>query len=215
METHGCRSGSGAALATEDPTRRRWSRVWRWKRSPTTWRRRRSPKNRPRRRPLSLRMLLLNHLTRLSLSSGHHWRSSCTLTFTFTLTSLCEGLVYSWGLSNDGRLGLPKAIIAAACLRPGLVRSAQGDHAVTVPCHLEFRTVRMISVSAGESYSFAIDRKGALFSWGCNREGQREFNSPQDRCECVCAAVRRLDHARCVTMRVHSAGQPSTSERLM
>ena len=74
----------------------------------------------------------------------------------------CDGHLYSWGLFNEGRLGLRKAAISQHFKRE-----------VLIPMHVyELVKHRIEAAAAGEAHSFAITNKGELFAWGRNNEGQ-------------------------------------------
>ena len=81
----------------------------------------------------------------------------------------CDGHLYSWGLFNEGRLGLRKAAIQQHFKRE-----------VLIPMHVDALVKHRIeAAAAGEAHSFAITNKGELFAWGRNGEGQLglEINS--------------------------------------
>jgi len=72
-----------------------------------------------------------------------------------TLAVRADFALFSWGLSTNGRLGRPVAVLGEREL-PG--RVGEG--------------VNWVSVSAGGTHSLAIDRDSFLWAWGGNGRGQ-------------------------------------------
>ena len=86
--------------------------------------------------------------------------------------SACGGLLYSWGLYGEGRLGLRKSTVD---------KNAPFTRELLQPMHADVAGVRFRQAVAGEAHSFAIDETGALFAWGRNTEGQVAPSSLRER----------------------------------
>ena len=109
-----------------------------------------------------------------------------------------HGHAYSWGLFAGGRLGLHKDAVEAA------FPSRRAGDPILVPMHLQMPSGSgaIALVAAGESHSFAVDVRGALFAWGRNKEGALGTGSERD-IGWRPARVRALSH---VAVRAVAAG---------
>lgn len=112
-------------------------------------------------RPLPTRVLgplVRRHVVSIAAAVNH------------SLCSTSDGGLYSWGSDRFGQLGLGSASGSGSKVR------GAADGAVEqrcVPRRVEsMRNVFVISVAAGDRHSVALSRKGEVYCWGDNSNGQ-------------------------------------------
>ncbi len=71
--------------------------------------------------------------------------------------ALADGKVWVWGLNGSGQLGLNPADTGAL--------------ATPIPVYIP-TSFRISGIAAGGAFSYAFDKDGTLWSWGCNDTGQ-------------------------------------------
>ena len=112
------------------------------------------PHERPYDRPVLVRGLQAAGIVAISAGGGHSLLLDST------------GIVWSMGKNEHGALGLGgTALCRTATRERGVVRTA------LLPTPLELPE-RMRAVSAGLGHSLVLSDAGAVFSFGCGREGQ-------------------------------------------
>lgn len=105
-----------------------------------------------------------------------------------------DGLVFSWGLGDEGQLG-------------------HGNYlTISSPLQVDFKGSKIHSISCGHSHSGAITEEGHLYLWGCNfdfrlmLDENKNQNRPAFSCinsqlgkHYVCRASLGVNHTAVVT----------------
>lgn len=103
-----------------------------------------------------------------------------------TLALVEGGLVYSWGVNDEGALGREA--------RGGHLALQEGETAgdETVPEKIVFPGgVKIKSVTAGDSHSMALTQGGAVYGWGMFRDSGGKFGfSPDTQIQTTPALVK-------------------------
>ena len=127
-----------------------------------------------------------------------------------TLALTEGGVLFSWGVNDEGGLGRDA--------RGGHLALQQGETqgSESVPDRVRLPNNEIIeAISAGDSHSCAVDSKGSLFGWGCFRDsgGKFGFSSGVDiqhsptLIKCQCFSVTDISSGTDHVLALTKAGQ--------
>lgn len=107
---------------------------------------------------------LLDHFTRLKVKTV-----ACGDSFSLALTE--RGEVYSWGIGQNGSLGLGDTVLESA--KPKKVEFMYPRMTVFMDNRPSMiNRVNIIAVECGQSHCLALTDTGSIFSWGCGLNGR-------------------------------------------
>jgi hypothetical protein len=92
---------------------------------------------------------------------------SCGTVHTLALTKL--GAVFVWGGARSGKLGLG----GVGSCDTFVQKTRSGQPFVPIPKHMNsLAAVHVTHISAGRAHSLALTQEGAVYTWGCGKDGK-------------------------------------------